>query len=107
MAMDLLRLIAASPLPAISYVAEEIAEIKALRSAGLLVAFTPGAEVASHAGANECAMILAITDKGRQALRNFIFRTPTATSQNGSPMLAAQSGSGLEAQPQAFDTPPR
>src|ERR1700712_1192650 len=91
MAMDLLRLIAASPLPAISHDPEEIAAIKALRSAGLLIALTPATESAPALAAKECAMILAITEKGRRALWDFAFRVCSVTPKNAPPMSAEAS----------------
>lgn len=100
MTMDLLRLIAASPLPAISYVPEEITAIKALRSAGLLVAWTTVAERPPSPAARDCAMILAITEKGRKALRDFALRSPFAPSQNEPPMSAEATGPITEDQPQ-------
>lgn len=85
MAMDLLRLLAACPLPAICRCTEEVDEVRSLRAAGLVVALTPQTGSRSHDG--DRAVVLSITPKGFEELqafecRRFLFPAP----QNGAPL---------------------
>ena len=69
MAMDMLRRLAASPLPANFHAAEEIDKVKLLRAAGLVIARSPPA--ANSSGTADSAQVLAITAKGREELARF------------------------------------
>jgi len=71
MAMDMLRRIAASPLPAHFNTAEEIDKIKLLRAAGLVIALTPPENASGPAGPSDSTQVLAITAKGREELARF------------------------------------
>jgi hypothetical protein len=73
----------------------------------LLVALTPAAGVPPPPEAGGCVIILAITDKGRQALRDFPFRTPSATPQSGRPMSLGIRCPRAAVQPQAGNTKER
>ncbi|MDR6859582.1 hypothetical protein [Variovorax guangxiensis] len=66
MAMDMLRQLASSPLPATFRTSAEIDAIKLLRAAGLVIALTP-----TPSGTTDAAQVLAITEKGRQELAKF------------------------------------
>jgi len=92
MAMDLLRLLAACPLPAICR-GEEIDLVRSLRAAGLVVALTP-AKDGMPAAASDHAVVLSITPKGQQQLESLApFLAPSTTSQNGgAPPLHAAMG---------------
>ena len=69
MAMDMLRQLAGSPLPATFRTAAEIDQIKLLRAAGLVIALTPAAsEPPTLSGRSDAAQVLAITEKGREEL---------------------------------------
>jgi len=73
MAIDLLKRLAASPLPAYFYAPEEVDKVKLLRAAGLVIALTPlsGTGVPDSQRAIESAQVLAITAKGREELARF------------------------------------
>ncbi len=71
MAMDILRRIATSPLPAHFNTAEEIDKIKLLRAAGLIIALTPPENASGPGGLGNSARVLAITAKGREELARF------------------------------------
>lgn len=70
MAMDMLRQLAASPLPATFRTSEEIDQIKLLRAAGLVIALTPAplSSLRTLSGTTDAAQVLAITQKGREEL---------------------------------------
>lgn len=85
MAMDLLRLLAACPLPAICRTAKEVDEVRPLRAAGLVVALTPHLGARSHDG--DRAVVLSITPKGFEELQAFECRRfPFLAPQNGAPL---------------------
>ncbi|SEB14482.1 hypothetical protein SAMN05444680_109156 [Variovorax sp. YR216] len=72
MAMDLLRQLAASSLPATFRTPVEIDKIRLLRAAGLVIALTPASPGAlTPSGAGHAAHVLAITEKGREELARF------------------------------------
>ncbi|MGO4393448.1 hypothetical protein AB4Z46_19015 [Variovorax sp. M-6] len=72
MAMDLLRELSLSPLPATFRTPPEIDKIRLLRAAGLVIALTPPAPNASRSSTTaEAAQVLAITQKGREELARF------------------------------------
>lgn len=72
MAIDLLRRLSASPLPAQFYTAEEVDKVKLLRAAGLVIALTPPqASTSGATGTVESAQVLAITATGREELARF------------------------------------
>ncbi|HJS04811.1 MAG TPA: hypothetical protein VJ832_15120 [Variovorax sp.] len=72
MAMDMLRQIAGSPLPATFRTPAEIDKIKVLRAAGLVIALTPApSDALSFPGTTDAAQVLAITEKGREELARF------------------------------------
>ena len=74
MAIDLLRKLSASPLPAQFYAQEEVDKVKLLRAAGLVIALTPPEAGSSGAGGTgDWAQVLAITVKGREELARFDF----------------------------------
>src|SRR4030095_5639706 len=74
MAMDMLRQLAASPLPATFRMPAEIDQIKLLRAAGLVIALTPAPSNAlTLSGTGDAAQMLAITEKGREELAKFSF----------------------------------
>ncbi|MFM9428204.1 hypothetical protein RCH10_004666 [Variovorax sp. GrIS 2.14] len=79
MAMDLLRLLAASPLPAICRTPEEIDAVRLLRAAGLVIALTPPVEASSSSPETDHAVVLAITSRGREELQAFTFPAMTPT----------------------------
>jgi hypothetical protein len=69
MAMDMLRQLAASRLPATFRTSEEIDQIKLLRAAGLVIALTPApSNSLTLSGTADAAQVLAITPKGREEL---------------------------------------
>ncbi|CAN7381048.1 hypothetical protein [Variovorax sp. LjRoot178] len=68
MAMDMLRQLAGSPLPATFRTSEEIDRIKLLRAAGLVIALTPAP---SGSSGTDAAQVLAITERGREELARF------------------------------------
>ncbi len=72
MAMDLLRQLAGSSLPATFRTPAEIDKIKLLRAAGLVIALTPASPSAlTLSGTADAAQVLAITEKGREELARF------------------------------------
>ena len=72
MAMDLLKELAVSPLPATFHTPAEIDKIKLLRAAGLVIALTPAPSNAlTLSGPADAAQVLAITKKGREELAKF------------------------------------
>ena len=72
MAMDMLRQLAGSSLPATFRTSEEIDKIKLLRAAGLVIALTPAPSNAlTLSGTTDAAQVLAITEKGREELAKF------------------------------------
>lgn len=72
MAMDLLRQLAGSSLPATFRTPVEIDKIKLLRAAGLVIALTPASPTAPMpSGTADAAHVLAITEKGREELARF------------------------------------
>ena len=72
MAMDLLRELAGTRLPATFRTPAEIDKIKLLRAAGLVIALTPAPSNAlSLSGPADAAQVLAITQKGREELAKF------------------------------------
>lgn len=71
MAIDLLRRLSASPLPAQFYAPDEVDKVKLLRAAGLVIALTPQAASPSGRAGVESAQVLAITAKGREELARF------------------------------------
>ncbi|MBS0454249.1 MAG: hypothetical protein JSS14_23355 [Proteobacteria bacterium] len=72
MAMDMLRQLAGSSLPATFRTSEEIDKIKLLRAAGLVIALTPTPSNAlTLSGTTDAAQVLAITEKGREELAKF------------------------------------
>ncbi|MBB3181622.1 hypothetical protein [Variovorax sp. Sphag1AA] len=74
MAMDLLRQLAASSLPATFSTPVEIDKIKLLRAAGLVIALTPASPAAlTPSDTTDAAHVLAITEKGREELARFSF----------------------------------
>ncbi|OUM02730.1 hypothetical protein [Variovorax sp. JS1663] len=74
MAMDMLRQLAGSPLPATFRTPAEIDKIKLLRAAGLVIALTPAPSNAlTLSGTADAAQVLAITEKGREELAKFSF----------------------------------
>lgn len=76
MAMDMLRQLAGSPLPATFRTAAEIDQIKLLRAAGLVIALTPAPSdplTRSGSSDSDAAQVLAITEKGRAELARFSF----------------------------------
>ena len=85
MAMDLLRLLAACPLPAICR-GEEIDAVRLLRAAGLVVALTPleGA-IPTHLEGDH-AVVMSITPKGLEELHSFAPPfSSSPTPQHGGP----------------------
>ena len=70
MAMDMLRQLAGSPLPATFRTAAEIDQIKLLRAAGLVIALTP-ADPPTLSERADAAHVLAITEKGREELARY------------------------------------
>ena len=73
MAMDLLRQLAGSSLPATFHTPAEIDKIKLLRAAGLVIALTPASSSALTPSATaDAAQVLAITEKGREELARYI-----------------------------------
>jgi hypothetical protein len=74
MAMDMLRQLAGSPLPAMFRTPTEIDQIKLLRAAGLVIALTPASsDPQTPSGNGDAAQVFAITDKGREELDRFCF----------------------------------
>jgi hypothetical protein len=72
MAMDLLRQLAGSSLPATFRTPVEIDKIKLLRAAGLVIALTPASSGAlTLPGTGDAAQVLAITERGREELARF------------------------------------
>ena len=77
MAMDMLRQLAGSSLPATFRTSDEIDKIKLLRAAGLVIAglviaLTPAPSNAlTLSGTTDAAQVLAITEKGREELAKF------------------------------------
>ena len=72
MAMDMLRQLAGSPLPATFRTPEEIDQIKLLRAAGLVIALTPApSNLLTLSGTTDAAQVLAITERGREELARF------------------------------------
>jgi len=72
MAMDLLRQLAGSSLPATFHTPAEIDKIKLLRAAGLVIALTPApSNSLTLSGPADAAQVLAITNKGREELAKF------------------------------------
>jgi hypothetical protein len=72
MAMDMLRQLAGSSLPASFRTAAEIDKIRVLRAAGLVIALTPAPSNAlAVSGPADAAQVLAITEKGREELARF------------------------------------
>ncbi|MBO9651438.1 MAG: hypothetical protein J7605_23290 [Variovorax sp.] len=72
MAMDLLRQLAGSSLPATFSTPAEIDKIKLLRAAGLVIALTPVSSSAlTPSGTADAVQVLAITEKGRQELAGY------------------------------------
>ena len=87
MAMDLLRLLAACPLPAICH-GEEIDAVRLLRAAGLVVALTPQEGVIPSHPEGDHAVVLTITSKGLKELQSFVLPSASSTTpQNGQPSL--------------------
>jgi hypothetical protein len=69
MAMDMLKQLAGSPLPATFRTRAEIDQIKLLRAAGLVIALTPApSDPLTLSGSPDAAQVLAITEKGRAEL---------------------------------------
>ena len=95
MAIDLLRLLAACPLPGICR-GEEIDLVRALRAAGLVVALTPQEGTSPTHPDCDHAVVLSITPKGVKKLESFA--SPffsSRTPQNGGPSLThGVSGAG-------------
>ncbi|MBS0452525.1 MAG: hypothetical protein JSS14_14560 [Proteobacteria bacterium] len=74
MAMDMLRQLAGSRLPATFHTPSEIDQIKLLRAAGLVIALTPApSDPLTLSGSPRAAQVLAITQKGREELARFPF----------------------------------
>jgi hypothetical protein len=72
MAMDMLRQLAGSPLPATFRTPAEIDQVKLLRAAGLVIALTPASsDPQTPSGIGDAAQVLAITEKGREELASF------------------------------------
>jgi len=71
MAIDLLKQLASSSLPATFCTAEEIDKVKLLRAAGLVIALTSPPNASSPSGIPDTAQVLAITQKGREELGKF------------------------------------
>jgi hypothetical protein len=72
MAMDMLRQLAGSPLPATFRTPAEIDQVKLLRAAGLVIALTPASSnPPTPSGIGDAAQVLAITEKGREELARF------------------------------------
>lgn len=70
MAMDLLKQLASSPLPAYFRSPEDIDKIRLLRGAGLVRAFVSTEHDAGRAAVpRQAAQVIAITQKGRDALQ--------------------------------------
>ncbi|MEJ8859425.1 hypothetical protein WKW79_33010 [Variovorax robiniae] len=69
MAMDLLRRIAASPLPASFSSPDDIDKLRVLHAAGLLLAVFVADAASSRSTETHRAMVTAITEKGLQELR--------------------------------------
>ena len=87
MAMDMLRQLAGSPLPATFRTAAEIDQIKLLRAAGLVIALTPApSELPPLSGRSDAAQVLAITEKGREELARWALpgNTPATARPNSS-----------------------
>jgi hypothetical protein len=69
MPMELLRQIAQQPLPHTIYAPAEIDKLRVLRAAEFVTAFIPPAEaLPSGCESHRPAQVLAITEKGQQAL---------------------------------------
>lgn len=69
MAMDMLRQLADTRLPATFRTAAEIDQVKLLRAAGLVIALTPApTDPLTLSGKADAAQVLAITAKGREEL---------------------------------------
>lgn len=69
MSIDLLRLIASSPLPMSFRSPEEIDKVRILRMAGLVIAFVPtSSDPCLMTGPEKSAKVLALTQKGREEL---------------------------------------
>jgi hypothetical protein len=85
MAMDMLRRLANSPLPATFHASEEVDQIMVLRAAGLLIALTPAPPGPSlGADDGDTAQVIALTQKGRDELAKF-FLPGDDPAQSGSP----------------------
>ncbi|MCR6478179.1 hypothetical protein NU688_18605 [Variovorax sp. ZS18.2.2] len=70
MTVEFLRHLAKQSLPCQVHTPSEINMLSVLRAAGLVMAFIPSTEVIRHgATGSKAATMLAITDKGRLALR--------------------------------------
>ncbi len=69
MAMDMLKQLSRSALPATFRTPAEIDQIRLLRAAGLVVAFTPTtSDPLALSGPPDAAQVFAITEKGRAEL---------------------------------------
>jgi hypothetical protein len=72
MAMDMVRQLSNSSLPATFRTAAEIDKIKLLRAAGLVIALTPApSNEPTLSGTTGVAQVLAITEKGHEELASF------------------------------------
>ncbi|MNV31668.1 hypothetical protein [Variovorax sp. 38R] len=70
MTMEYLRHFAEQKLPCETFAALEIDALRVLRDAELIMAFIPPQDAVGHDSVNDkSAMVLTITKKGRQALR--------------------------------------
>ncbi|MET3373573.1 hypothetical protein ABIC89_002635 [Variovorax boronicumulans] len=70
MTMEYLRHLAEQKLPCETFAVPEIDALRVLRAADMIMAFIPARDAVGHDGENnKPAMVLAITQKGRLALR--------------------------------------
>lgn len=70
MPMEFLRRIAEQKLPYTVYAPTDIDKLRVLRAAELVTAFIPPAETLAHGGeSHRAAQVLAITPKGKEALK--------------------------------------
>jgi hypothetical protein len=70
MAIDCLRRVAERKLPCVVYDLREIDNLRVLRAAGMVMAFLPPPDYLPHGESSQKpAQVLAITKKGRDALK--------------------------------------
>lgn len=99
MTMNLLRQIASSRLPMSLYRSEDIDQVRALRSAGLVVALVPApTDPLALSGAATAAQVLAVTQKGREELAKFSYpESRPPRWRNRMPRITTRPGPGASA----------